>query len=227
MVYTAELVKNAKLLRKQGLTYPEINFQLGRDIPKSTFNYWFRNIKMNRTYIKRAAEMSLIHIRKLQAKSVENNKIKRQKYFTDLKKQYKHLGQKIQNIDTSLLVLSTLYICEGGKRRKGALMFGNSDPLIIKLFLKTLRTSFKIIESSFRCTVQCRADQDSDKLKNYWSEITKIPMDQFYKTYVDKRTIGIRTQREDYKGVLRIDYLNAEIYNRLTVISDVIFESIK
>ena len=62
---------------------------------------------------------------------------------------------------------------------------------------------------------QCRADQDIKKLEKFWSKITKIPPSQFYKARIDKRTIGKKTLKLEYKGVCRIDYFSADIFTEL------------
>ncbi|MFH1404822.1 MAG: hypothetical protein ABIH21_01835 [Patescibacteria group bacterium] len=112
--------------------------------------------------------------------------------------------------------LAMLYFGEGTKNRKrGCLTIGNSDPQLIKHFLHLLRTCYMLDESKFRCTVQCRADQNSDLLTIFWSEQTNIPLTQFYKTQVDKRTIGKPTKKLNYKGVCRIDYFNSNIFHEM------------
>lgn len=111
-----------------------------------------------------------------------------------------------------------LYLCEGSKRNGGSLCFGNSDPTIIRLFLRLFRICYPVDEGKFRCTVQCRADQDLKQLPLFWSKVTQIPLNQFYRSRVDQRTIGLPTKKVDYKGVCRIDYFSAAIYNELRVV---------
>lgn len=60
------------------------------------------------------------------------------------------------------------------------------------------------------------------KLEKFWSSLTKIKPSQFYKAQIDVRTIGKKTIKLHYKGVCRIDYFNADIYNELKVIGEII-----
>ena len=119
-----------------------------------------------------------------------------------------------------------LYLGEGAKNQRGSLMFGNSDPFIISLFLYLLRYCYNIDESKFRCTLQCRADQNSRKLEKFWFQITKIPLSQFYKARIDPRTIGKPSKKLEYKGVCRIDYFSAEIFTELTQIANIVHEGL-
>ena len=132
-----------------------------------------------------------------------------------------HLGKLIKNKDIAKISLAMLYLGEGSKTRS-SLMFGNSDPTIISLFLRLLRYCYKIDEDKFRCTLQCRADQDIQKLEKFWSNITNIPLSKFYKARVDPRTIGKISKNPEYKGVCRIDYFSADIFNELTKVIEAI-----
>ena len=104
---------------------------------------------------------------------------------------------------------------EVAKTKRGSLMFGNSDPRVIALFLRLLRQCYNINEDKFRCTLQCRADQNIETLERFWSKITNVPLKQFYKARVDSRTIGKKSRKMDYKGVCRIDYFSADLFNEI------------
>lgn len=119
---------------------------------------------------------------------------------------------------TRKIVLAILYIAEGHKNRS-SVVFGNSDPEIIRMFMKLMRSTYEIDESKFRITVQCRADQDPKVLKVFWSEVTKVTHKQFYKPQIDKRTVHKPTKKKDYKGVCRIDYFSAIINQELKYIA--------
>jgi hypothetical protein len=120
-----------------------------------------------------------------------------------------------------------LYLGEGSKdSKRGSLMFGNSDPFIVSLFLRLLRCCYNINEGKFRCTLQCRADQNIKKLERFWFRITGIPLSQFYRARVDPRTIGKKSNKLDYKGVCRIDYFSAELFIELKQIAEIVNKGI-
>ena len=121
------------------------------------------------------------------------------------------MSKIIQQTNVAKIALSMLFLGEGSKTHTATVMFGNSNPIIISLFLKFLRKCYPVAESKLRCTVQCRADQNPQELKKFWAGITAIPLKQFYKTQVDPRTVGKPMKKLDYKGVCRIDYLSAEV----------------
>lgn len=208
----------AIILRKTGKTYGEIKKIIGKPIPKSTLSHWFRNIVLPKKYWEQTDKKIIKNIEKARTKALTVNRLKREKYIREVKNRVKNLSAKLKEKDVAKIALAMLFLGEGSKTNKGSLMFGNSDPLIIRLFLNLLRRCYNIDENKFRCTLQCRADQNIKKLERFWSQITKIPSSHFYKARIDPRTIGRPSKNLDYKGVCRIDYFSADIFNELTAI---------
>jgi len=211
-------------LRKSGKTYGEIQNIIGVKIPKSTLSLWCNKIYITNK-IKKIIDRKIIENRKKGMEIAQIiNKEKRKKYLKSIADRNKKLALSLRNKDTAKITLATLYLREGAKTRSGSLMFGNSDPYIISLFLYLLRFCYNIDEKKFRCTVQCRASQDTIKLEKFWRKITKIPSSQFYKTRIDPRTIGKPSKKLNYKGVCRIDYFSADIFLDLMQIPKTIYK---
>ncbi|OGM95402.1 hypothetical protein A2524_04310 [Candidatus Wolfebacteria bacterium RIFOXYD12_FULL_48_21] len=222
MTYDALIKTKAISLRKGGKTYNEINKALDTFIPKSTISYWFKNITLSKKQKERIDGNISKNIKLAQKKALLVNKKNRQNYLLSIHNRVKHLDATLLNRDVAKIALAMLYLGEGSKTNRGSLMFGNSDPEIIKLFLRFLRECYILDESKFRCTVQCRADQNVKKLEKFWSNSTKVPLRLFYKAQVDSRTIGKASKKVNYKGVCRIDYFSADIFNELIEVSRVI-----
>lgn len=212
------------ILRKSGKTYTEICEGIGVKLPKSTLSDWCSSITLSSEQQKMInAAMKTASGRGL-ATALVVNRTRRLRYIESVRNRVSHLAERIKDRDTARIALAMLYLGEGAKRASGALMFGNSDPSIVVLFLRLLRYCYQIDESKFRCTLQCRADQNINKLEKFWSRITKIPFSQFYKARVDARTVGKPSRDSEYKGVCRIDYFSGDIFMELKQIATVIFE---
>jgi len=219
-----KLKKEATKLRKQGKTYAEIQDALKTSIPKSTLSNWCRDIKLPKEYQDRIQRIVVGNAQRGREIALIVNRIKRKKYLKSVTDRNKHLASALENKDTAKIALAMLYLGEGGKRLKtGALMFGNSDPFIISLFLHLLRHCYDIDETKFRGTLQCRADQNTKKLEKFWSRISEIPLSRFYKPNIDSRTKGKPTKKLDYKGVCRINYFSADIFIELMKIPKIIY----
>ncbi len=216
------LQSQAIKLRRQGLTYSLIQKRLKVKISKGTLSYWFKDVKLSTNAQIKNRRLSTMATKKSRKFAIAANKAIRQKHLDSIANDYRYLENKIKDKDTALIALSMIYLGEGSKQGNGSVMLGNSDPNVIKLFLYLLRLCYHIDERKFRCTVQCRADQNIDSLEKFWLKTTKIPFTQFYKTRVDPRTIGKPSKKPDYKGVCRINYLSADIFNRLIEISKIL-----
>lgn len=202
----------AVVLRKQGKTYSEIKSLLPR-VSKSTLSYWLSGLELSQKQREKLSQNINKKLIKAREQSILARKIKRKAYFSDIENKNNHLIKALDKDRVAAkLVLSALHLGEGSKNRRGSMQLGNSDPGIIRLFLKLLRTCYDIDESKFRCTILCRADQDTKKLENFWTHTTGINKRQFYKTRIDVRTIGKPSRKLDYKGVCVINYFSADVY---------------
>lgn len=77
-----------------------------------------------------------------------------------------------------------LYWGEGSKRDKSTVDFANSDPKMISIFLRFLREIYQVTEDRLRVLVYCYANQSTDELIAFWSQLTTIPSSQFSRPYV-------------------------------------------
>jgi len=82
-----------------------------------------------------------------------------------------------------LRIAGTMLYWGEGTKSGSSVMFSNSDPQMVKLFLKFLREICGVEESRLRILLHIYDDQDENSLKTFWSKVTKIPLCQFSKTY--------------------------------------------
>lgn len=209
-------------LRRSGKTYSEINSILGTQLPKSTLTYWCKEILLTKIHRERIRSLVCKNIEKARELALAANRTKKNKYFKLIVNKNKHLPGVLKNDDVAKIALAMLYACEGGKSG-GSIKFGNSDPVIIGLFLTLLRQCYRVNEKKFRCTLQSRANQDIKRLNQFWSKVTNIPLNQFYKARIDPRTIGKMTKKLEYKGVCKIDYFSADIFNELNQVLKILY----
>lgn len=218
-----ELKNVVTQLRKEGLTYKEIADQLESPISKSTISGWCKGVILSHEQNLRIRNIVLHKLTNARGKALQKNRENRINYLQQIQQQYNGIEKCLVTTDNhAKTALALLYLAEGSKNSGGHIVFGNSDPGIISLFLKLLRESFQIDEQKFRCTVQCRADQNKSELESYWHKLTKVPKKQFYATRIDARTVGKKSIKDHYKGVCRIDYFSAQIYNELRVIGNIL-----
>ena len=102
-----------------------------------------------------------------------------------------------------------LYWAEGAKsnlkNRAWMIDLANSDPEMIKVFLKFLRIICGIDEKKIRAYIYAYANQNVRKLLKYWSEITKISLKQFNKSYIRNDFLPEKSGKMKY-GLIHIRY---------------------
>ncbi len=99
-----------------------------------------------------------------------------------------------------------LYWAEGSLKGKGTTVdFANSSPQMVKLFLKFLRNICGVGEQRLRIYLYCHSYCDIEKMKEYWHQITKIPLSQFTKPYVRKGSLNLSERKLPY-GMVHIRY---------------------
>ena len=221
----SKVIKNSVIkLRLQGFTYSDINRKLNTNITKSTFSNWFKNLTLSDISKRKLSNNIATKLKRAQIKARLSNKNKRDKYLEALR--IKNIPLlKIIDVSVMKMLLSILYLAEGAKNKSSAgLVLGSSDPNIIRFYLYLLYKCFDIDKLKFRLRIQCRSDQNIKKLEKYWSKTTKIKLEQFYPTYVDKRTIGKKTKHLKYKGVCVVHYFKTAIQLELEIFAKSMIE---
>ncbi len=227
--YSSEFITKVQQLRKEGKTYTQINQTIKSSIPKSTLSEWLKNIPTPDSYRENLKQLNSQHLNNARKKALTVNRLKRKFFLNQLHKNNLPISQLITNSGTAKIALAMLCLGEASKYSSGSKAFtlGNSDPKIIIFFLKLLHKCFDFKIEKVRCTLQCRADQDINKLEKYWQSVTKIPKKYFYKARIDPRTIGKPTQKKDYKGVLRIDYLSLATQLDLENLAELVYNQLR
>jgi len=221
-----QFIDKAMALRRQGRTYSEIQELLTVKVPPSTLSTWFKQLQLSHQEKDLISFHGKERIRNGSIKASATRKLAKKKRLEIIYKENLYLKEALDDNEVAKITLVMLYLCEGSKHQSASLCFGNSNPGIIHLFLQLLRQCYKIDEKKLRCTVQCRADQDTEVLISFWSRITLIPINQFYRSRIDKRSVGVPTKKPDYKGVCRIDYFSAALYNELKIVGELLSEGL-
>ena len=219
--YPVTVVKSAKMWRAKGLTYPEIQEKLCANIPKGTLSSWLRKVTLPSFYAEKTRRLNLETLALARPKALATNRERRHFYLNAVHECNRGLLEVLRQKEVAKLFLAALYLGEGAKKNKGSLTFANSDPGIMALFLRLLRTVYSVDESRLRCTILCRADQNTGYLNAFWSKLTGVPPKQFYAARIDARTQGKISKNKEYKGVCRLDFFSAKVYDELKIIGNI------
>lgn len=116
----------------------------------------------------------------------------------------KNLTVKEEKLKTAGIML---YWAEGGKSlgKYWTVDLANSDPEMIKIFLKFLRKICGIDKKRLRVQLYCYANQDIEKLKIFWYKVTNIPKEQFIKPYIRQDFRRDKKNKMQY-GLIHVRY---------------------
>ncbi|MBU2541985.1 hypothetical protein KJ785_00295 [Patescibacteria group bacterium] len=183
----------AEKMRLCGLSYKEIQ----KDIPvsKSTLSLWCRDIKLT---IKQKKRLGSLYDK--QHKGAKTN----QRNAEIRRAEERKKGSKLitKTTDKKLLVAGAmLYWAEGTKKQHTAI--ANSDPSFIVFFIKWLGLVLNIKPSKIKAQLHIHNCYDEEKEKKFWSKITKIPLENFDKTYIKPVSSDYRKNKL-YHGTLRL-----------------------
>lgn len=117
-----------------------------------------------------------------------------------------------------------LYWGEGTKYRDQIVDLANSDPEMIRIFLQMLRDIYGILEEKLRVLLYCYADQDVDKLKKFWINVTNIAEKQFIKPYIRQDFLESKKNKMPY-GLIHVRYHDKKLYNLMKTDTERIIES--
>ncbi|MCL5224329.1 MAG: hypothetical protein M1361_01825 [Patescibacteria group bacterium] len=86
-----------------------------------------------------------------------------------------------------------IYWGEGDSKPKNPLRISNTDPRMIKLYVRFLREIMKVPDDKIRLGLILYPDLDDRASKNYWSKITNLKSTIFVKSQFSKGVILQKT----------------------------------
>lgn len=167
----------ARKLRAKGWPLNKIYRKLG--VSKGTVSVWVRNIQLTKLQKEKIykGRFSREVIERTRLTRLHNENARRQMIIDTAKNDIGNLSSR----DLFLVGIS-LYWGEGGKTG-GSVRFSNSDPMLIQLIMKFLKQVCGVRKEKFRGYIHIHPHLNHKKAEKYWSEISNIPLRQFYKTY--------------------------------------------
>lgn len=213
MIAKIEEKKKAIKLRKRGLSYSEILKQV--PVAKSTLSLWLRSVGLAKRQKQKLTKKKLAGA----LRGAVARRMQRIAITQEIKRKAKREIGKISKRDLWMIGVA-LYWGEGHKERsRSALVsIANSDPNLIKIFLKWLIEVYEIPrkEVYFRISLHQTSGSRLKEVQKYWSKVTGFSMNNFQKITWKKHKI--RTNRknigEDYYGVLSVNVKKSINFNR-------------
>ena len=215
--------QKALKLRLTGKSYGEIQTIL--KVPKSTLSGWFFNLALSgsiRDKIEKRGRKKSI------AALISHNKQQTPLAVARARETRQNAASAIKDLSKNeLLVLGiALYWAEGYKRpivRNGreatyhVVSLTNSDPFLVKTFLKFLREYCEVAEQKIKASIRIFQHQNEQFLLRYWQQQTRIPFQNFKKTYygISKSSLGKRPFNRLPYGTIQIVVADTQLFHRI------------
>lgn len=205
--------KKAIYLRRKGYSYSEIAKLL--KVSQGSLSLWLRSVSIENKY------QNLLKSKQKKgqlrgALSRRENRLKQENII------FAEAEREINNISTKDLWLMGIiaYWCEGAKQKTNnvsqGVCFVNSDPFLLKLFIKWLKEICKIADENIKYTLYIHENAAKSKAINYWSRNLNISVSKFGKTVFKRQKIKTNRSniRSNYFGLVRITVSRSTDLNR-------------
>lgn len=210
--------KKAIKLREKGFTINEITQKLR--VSRSSVSLWVRETPLNRAakerleLKRRDARIAVAGSKKQKINALVYN------YQKDTQKLLDHA---VFDVGVVQILCSLIYWCEGTKNERSGMRFTNSDPELIRFFLKLLRRGFDIKEEKFRVCVHLHDYHNEKSQIKFWSEVSGIKENQFLKSYRKPHTK--KQKREGYQGCISVRYYNNNLARNLNTMARTVMKN--
>ncbi|MCA9343009.1 hypothetical protein KC950_03310 [Candidatus Saccharibacteria bacterium] len=209
----------AKKLREAGYSLGKISKDL--NVSKSSVSRWVKDVKLSKNQLKKLTSNSHTTevIEKRRNSRIRNEELARNKVIEAAKNSIESIS------DEKLRLIGTmLYWAEGGKTQR-LVRFSNGDPDMIKVMMKFFRKVCSVPEEKFRGYIHIHPHLDHVAAEKYWSNISKIPLSQFFKTY-RKKNISSKSKKDSLpNGVFDIYVMDSRLFLEIVGWSKGIFKN--
>lgn len=189
------LKKQALHLRKQGDSYGDIVKKL--NISKSTASYWLHNVPLT------PEQRAKYYTKQIQILSLGPNSQKERR-AREIEQIVRKAEQEIifpLPFETFRLMGAALYWGEGGKGKMAHIT--NADPHLILFAVKWIESVFRIPPVQLKASLNIYPQQKELDIKKFWSDLTKIPLENFCKSYIKPLSKNYK-KNNLYYGTIRI-----------------------
>ena len=209
----SQIIKDeVRALRLQGFSLGQI--QARTKISKSTIHTWIGDIVLSKDQqdLLKGATHTALQKGRIKAQSVQK------KRKVSLERELFDKGKSdIGRLDERELFIAgvALYWAEGFKNKhEHRLGFCNSDPSMIKFYLRWLKEALGVSENDLvgRLALNESYKDKTGEIEQYWSEITGISLSNFTKTFYQHTQWKKQYDTDTYHGVLRIHVKNSLKY---------------
>jgi len=202
--------KKAINLRKKGYSYSQIKDKL--DISKSTLSGWLSDMPLSEDKIKELRDFNPQRIERYR-NTMKNKKEVR------LNEIYKKVSEDIGKFSEREIFLLGLFLYwgEGTKSANSSTQLTNTNPSMIKFFIKWLEL-LGVSKKDLKVKLHIYSDMNIKKSIAFWSKELKIPISQFKKPYIKETSLKNITYKNGFgKGTCCVIFGDRNMWEYITM----------
>jgi hypothetical protein len=191
-------------MRRNGASYSMIKEQVG--VSKSTLSLWLRDMPLTEERIRELRDFSETRIER-------TRETKRRKKEARLEGVRKTVKEKIAKLSEREIFLAGLFLYwgEGGKTKETNVVLSNTDPSMIKFYIKWLEL-LGVPKDRLKIRINLYSDMNIEEEMTYWSEKLHVPLSQFRKPYMkESRRTDITYTQKFTHGTCNVIYENRDV----------------
>lgn len=171
--------EKALALREQGMSYSQIKNAL--KISKSTLSGWLKNYPLSKQRIRELRDCNEQRIERFRETMKKKKNARLKVFYEDQKKLIFPLTKRELYLGGLFL-----YWGEGTKSHATSLTVSNTDPAVIKFFVKWLIVCLDVPKNKISVQLHLYEDMNIKREIGFWSKTLNIPDAQFTRPYIKK-----------------------------------------
>ncbi len=171
--------QKALVLRKKGNSYSQIKKIMG--ISKGTLSGWLKDYPLSKQRIRELRDWNEQRIERFRDTMRRKREIRLKAFYHNQKK----IVLPLSNREIFIAGLF-LYWGEGGKSLSTQLTISNTNPAVIKFFIRWLIKNLSVPKNKLRASLHLYRDMNINKEVKFWSQNINIPKNQFVKPYIKR-----------------------------------------
>jgi transcriptional regulator with XRE-family HTH domain len=168
-------------LRRAGKSYSQIKETLG--VSKSTLSGWLSNMPLSKQRLNELQRNQQV-IEKIRSAKLKTRNTRLTQVRNTVLEQITPLSKR-----EFLIAGFFLYWAEGGKTKTYTATLSNTDPRMIRAFIKWLKLLEVSLDKMY-IRLHLYADMNEVKEIDYWSKELKVAKDHFRKSYIKKSKLS-------------------------------------
>lgn len=191
-------------MRLKGMSYSQIKSKI--KVSKSSLSIWLAPYPLSEERIKELRDVTPRRIENYRKTMASKRQARMDILLEKARNEIGHISSR------DLLILGfALYWSEGAKTKSASLYMANTDPSMLKVYMKWLNL-MKVPKEKLKFKLHVYKDMNERKTINFWAKTLGVKSSQFRKTYIKNSKLTDLTYKSGFgHGTCNIMFDNVQM----------------